>query len=289
MRAAAFVVALVTVACTSTASRGASGSSSTISLPTASTAAPTTYPVKETHVTVVDLQGASGKQSVSTLVVYPTGAPGPFPLVVFSHGYRSLAEFYVAFLEQVASYGFVVAGPDFPDVDPATHPREISLVVDGLATAGSGLPAGIVDRDHLAVMGHSLGGADVDAIMFNSCCRDDRIDAAVTFEGVPPVAFPHGTYAWKGAPLLMVVGDADPLVAPDTGTAFLARVTSTAYLLTVVGGAHGGGMDVGEVGHGDVTKTLRLFLDAYLKGDRTARAQLAGRFGARREAITASG
>ena len=40
------------------------------------------------------------------------GSAGPYPLVVFSHGFSCNPEWYIPLLEHVASYGFIVLAPE---------------------------------------------------------------------------------------------------------------------------------------------------------------------------------
>ena len=68
----------------------------------------------------------------------------------------------------------------------------------------------------------------------------------------------------------MVQGDADPIISPDAGAQVLSYLTSPAYLLTVKGGNHGGGMDPQDTGYTEVQATVREFLAAYLKHDANA-------------------
>jgi len=208
-------------------------------------------------------------QPLGVFVLYPVGG-GPFPLVVFNHGYGSVAEIYRPFLERLASEGYVVAGPNFPTSDYTTHPADITRLIDNLSGPNSALPHGLVDAHHIAIAGHSLGGTDVFGVSYNTCCRDPRITAALTFEA-PLADFPSGEYTWRGPPLLIVLGDADPVVAADTGTRILEQFTgANAYLLTVNGGNHGGGLHANDPGYAAVQEVVRQFLAANLKHDTQA-------------------
>lgn len=218
-----------------------------------------------THVDVA-LAAGSAPSSMGVLVIYPRSA-GPFPLIIFSHGYGSDAEIYEPFLEEVARLGYVVAGPDYPGTRYTDHPGQISRVIDAFSAPQIGLPRGLVDSRHIGVMGHSLGGTDVYGVTYNSCCRDPRIAAAITIEGAL-LPFPGGHYDWRRTPLLVVLDDDDPLIPYATGHQVLRSFTTNAYLLTIHGGMHAGGMDAGEPGHRAMLATLEGFLAAYLKGDR---------------------
>jgi dienelactone hydrolase len=206
--------------------------------------------------------------TVDTFVVTPIGR-GPFPLIVFNHGLGSTAQIYATFLDEIARRGFVVAGPNFTNNDIHEDATEISRVIDNLTSPSSRLAAGLIDPKHIAVLGHSLGGLTALAVAYNTCCRDRRISAALTFEG-PVGDLPNGTYAWSGPPLLIVLGDHDPLIPPATGQQLLTKFRGTAYLLTIVGGDHGGGIDDTDPAHDAVLRAARDFLNAYLRHDSQA-------------------
>ena len=63
---------------------------------------------------------------MSVFVIYPVGK-GPFPLIVFSHGFNSVAEFCTR-RSWNSSPGpdSWLRGLDFPSNDYRTHPADIS-------------------------------------------------------------------------------------------------------------------------------------------------------------------
>ena len=93
---------------------------------------PAAYATGTTTMTFVDSsrptpargnQPASHSRTLVTTIYYPTSsassspppaAKGPFPLIVFAHGYEIDAAAYSLLLGDLASGGFVVAAPDFP-------------------------------------------------------------------------------------------------------------------------------------------------------------------------------
>jgi dienelactone hydrolase len=94
------------------------------------------------------------------------------PLVLFAHGIFSWRDQSAALLAHLASWGFVVASPDLPEYGlsalsfpgvPFFGDSEAAMdrVVARLRAeeAGTGLLAGRIDLDEIAVTGHSLGGA----------------------------------------------------------------------------------------------------------------------------------
>jgi len=122
-------------------------------------------------------------------------------------------------------------------------------------------------------MGHSLGGLTTYEVAYNTCCRDSRILAAVAIEAPVGPFFP-GTFIWTKPPVLIIQGDEDPVIPATTGQTVLAHFNTPAYLLTIFGGDHGGGMDESDPGHADAIAAIANFLDAYLKDDRRALRRL---------------
>lgn len=114
-------------------------------------------------------------------------AKGPYPLVVFSHGYSINPEWYSSLLEHYASWGFVVLAPEHTESDwllaaaaSFDRPLDIKRTVDSaekLTAPGGGL-AGAIDMKNVAVVGHSyggytalaVGGARFDLAPFNARC-----------------------------------------------------------------------------------------------------------------------
>jgi dienelactone hydrolase len=147
-------------------------------------------------------------------------AAGPFPLLVFAHGWNGSGASLIGPAARWARAGYVVALPTFPlsqegiatDVDMVNQPGDVSFVIDTLL-ARSDDPddrlAGVVDPDRVAVGGHSLGSATVFGF-HNSCCHDDRVKAIVAISG-GPAPYSTGTYdAAYTTPMLLVHGVRDP-------------------------------------------------------------------------------
>jgi predicted dienelactone hydrolase len=95
---------------------------------------------------------------------------GPYPLVVFSHGLGTEDIFYAWLVEHLASYGFVVIGPNHQEFTDETssdlvrttvdRPLAITHTIDYAATltAPDGALAGLIDMERIAVAGQSYGG-----------------------------------------------------------------------------------------------------------------------------------
>lgn len=98
---------------------------------------------------------------------------GPYPLVVLSHGFSFSATWYGNLAEHYASHGFVVLGPDhteqydpeFSDVWKSVidRPEDVKQTLDyaEALNAPGGDMAGLIDMEHVALVGHSSGGYTV--------------------------------------------------------------------------------------------------------------------------------
>jgi dienelactone hydrolase len=135
-----------------------------------------------------------------------------WPVVIFLNGYGASRAFYTGLITQLASRGYVVLSIDHPyeaavtqladggvvkttehftDDDPdrfkfmrsRTDLRvaDVKFMLDQVARADAigAVLAGHLDLDHIAAIGHSLGGATAALAMD----EDDRIKAAVNIDG----------------------------------------------------------------------------------------------------------
>lgn len=92
-------------------------------------------------------------------------AQGRFPLVIFAPGSNMAAGDYRLLIEDLASRGYVVLALDPNGAPPASEARYAAAadeMIAALARIRSDAPApvaAIMDTDHVALVGHSLGGA----------------------------------------------------------------------------------------------------------------------------------
>jgi predicted dienelactone hydrolase len=122
----------------------------------------------------------------------PDVSGGPYPLVVYSHGFGIYRQSAAYMLEHLASYGFVVIAPDHHEVwDPelsdivdttVERPMDVQQTIayaDALTGLGGDL-AGLIDMEQLAVAGYSYGGYTAlaaaggrfDTAAFNARCLE---------------------------------------------------------------------------------------------------------------------
>jgi predicted dienelactone hydrolase len=156
-----------------------------------------------------DEQIVPGEQITSRGVALVDGEPdrtdGPYPLVVFSHGYGLSPIVYGTLVEHYASQGFVVLAPEHNESFDGTldgfweelidRPFDIRRTIDlaeKLSTSGEPL-AGVTDVDDVAVVGHSYGGytalaaggARFDFAAYSERCAALAADDPLTFFCAP--------------------------------------------------------------------------------------------------------
>jgi len=173
----------------------------------------------------------------------------PAPLVVLAHGFNGHPRKFEKLTTAWAQAGYVVAAPRFPltsdDVaeavlgDVEEQPADVSFVIDEMLRLNDedgSVVDGRIDPDHVGVAGLSLGGITTLGVTYHSCCRDDRIDAAIAMASVQ---YPFtGAYELAGVPLLLFHGDADPVVAHESSVDTFAVAAPPKFFVTIVGGGH---------------------------------------------------
>jgi dipeptidyl aminopeptidase/acylaminoacyl peptidase len=285
--AVALALGLATGACQSSstpepiaASRPTTTSTSTtVAVASAPSAAPASVTrhdvtwVDTTRGTDADRSNGTPAKATRTLNVMTLepDTPGRKPLVVFIHGVTASGPAYEAFLRPWAAAGYVVAAPTEPLTsgpggwknigDYKNQPGDVRFVIDKmLATRPD-----VVDAEHVAVAGHSLGAITTIGSTLSSCCIDRRVDAAIEISGMQ-LPFPNGDFTHlPSVPFLLLHGAADNTVKVSGSDALYAKLPAPAHYLRF-----------DSLGHVDILRspllhrTVLSFLARYLYGDRHA-------------------
>lgn len=246
--------------------------------------------------TVHYADGATGPRVLNTEVRYPASgnggeravpdaspqqASGPFPLIVFGHGFELLPVDYWRLMNAWARAGYVVAAPIFPgenhdapggpdENDLVNQPEDMKFVISQMQAAGrapSGPFSGLIDTAEIAVAGHSDGGDTALAVAYDESegIRDPEVKAAVILSGaeipfLPAIAFPGG-----GPPLLAMQGTADVVNHPAETATYFQAASTPKYLLQLFGAEHLSPYTVQEPQLRIVERVSVDFLNRYLK------------------------
>lgn len=289
------LVALLTLSSLATACGGGepTGTGAPAAPTTVTTAGPEAgrpYPVERVTETFVDTSRSTDdplhvldapERTLVTDVYVPDG-DGPFPLVVLAHGNSGARGKFTGLARTWAGAGYVVAVPDFPltrsglpggsrIADYPNQPADVSFVATSVLRLDGerGSPVeGRVDADEIGAAGLSLGGATVYGLTSSSCCRDDRVDAAIVMSGFRP---PFDGRAVAGPPLLAFHGDADTSIPFEQGRWAYDDSQPPKFFVTLEGAPHSPPYEDTPSPFDTAVRELTTdFWDAYLYDDRDA-------------------
>lgn len=228
---------------------------------------------------------AIGPPDATPSQLEPAKASGPYPLVVFVHGFNTSAARYDQLLTKIAAAGYVVVAPDFPltssalpgpaiEADVSNQPDDVKFVISRLLTVNDqpGPLQGLVVPDKIAVAGHSDGGNTAAATAYNTCCTDTRVKAAVILAGEKSF-FPDTWFTAPGPPFLGIHSDNDEITPYQNGRSIYTDAGPPKYFVTVQGGNHQDPF-MGGTQTPPATPLIIDFLDGYLRGDSAAVAKL---------------
>jgi dienelactone hydrolase len=249
--------------------------SRTITLPNGTTSARPL--VTEVFYPALGAPGASG----GTVMPDATAARnyGPFPLVVFGHGFAVMPKLYEPLLAAWARAGYVVAAPVFPlenaqapggpdESDLVNQPADMRFVISrllSLSSMSSGPLSGLIDPSEVAVSGQSDGGDTALAVAYDAPYRDPRVDAAIVLSGAEIPALGSFAFPREGPPLLATQGTADTINLPSETDAFFAAAHRPKYLLELLGAGHLPPYSTQQAQLGIVERVTTAFLDRYLR------------------------
>lgn len=191
--------------------------------------------------------GARGKQ-LELKVYYPAQGGGPYPLIVFSHGMGGSKDVGVPLMEYWASHGYVVICPTHGDSAKLRRSEGKSinkyvilqefgsrdelrvsrveddvLILDSLDTIEQQHPelAGLIDREHMGISGHSAGAMTTQMLMGAKCempesgemagYYDARFGCALVLsgQGANRVGFTEQSWENVAMPVMVMTGSLD--------------------------------------------------------------------------------
>jgi len=215
-------------------------------------------------------------------------ADGPFPLVIFGHGFAVTPALYARLLQSWARAGYVVAAPVFPlenadapggpdESDLTNQPADMSFVISEMLAATrtkAGPFYGLIDPSQVAVTGQSDGGDTALAVAYDPTYRDPRVSAAVILSGAEIPGIGGFTFPAGSPPLLATQGTADTINPPSATNAFFDIAPRPKYLLSLLGAEHLPPYSNQQPQLGIVERVTIAFFGGYLKHRAGALARL---------------
>lgn len=236
-------------------------------------------PAPRTLVTIVRYPAGGAPARTDVADATPFGAAGPFPLVIFGHGFSVTPTPYAPLLQAWARAGYVVAAPIFPlenanapggpdESDLVNQPADMSLVITRMLQAGNhraGFFGGLIDTRRIAVSGQSDGGETALAVAYDRFFLDRRVGAAMILSGAKIPGVGGFDFPAPSPPLLATQGSADTINPPSFTRAFFDIAPAPKYLLTMFGAPHLPPYTYEQPQLGIVGRVTIAFLDRYLK------------------------
>lgn len=184
---------------------------------------------------------------------------GPYPLIVYSHGFSSYHTGGRYIARQLASLGYVVVAVDYPLTninapggpyvkDVLNQPADVSFLIDTLIAQGNSAGHALedmVDPSRIGVTGISLGGMTSTLVAFHPTMRDPRIRAALSIAG-PTSTFTATFFTFADVPFLMLAGDIDAMVPYASNAAPVPEIVPGAQLVTLDAASHTGFADMAD-------------------------------------------
>jgi len=236
--------------------------------------------------TVSPTGGERPGRKLTTQILYPTIAGsgstgknakpasqyGPFPVIVFAHGFDTLPSTYAPLLDAWVRAGFVVVAPIFPDENARTmaadggtignsigealesdqrnEPHDIAFVLHQLTTVvntgASGLLKGALKTSDVAIAGQSDGGNVVAALAYSSAFTRAYASLPVTPKAVAVFSGEwqlggEPTVSTKSPALLQIQSDADGCVTPKVALKMYLSLQAPGlqhWFVTLLGADH---------------------------------------------------
>lgn len=232
---------------------------------------------------------ARGGSSGSDLAGAPAASTGgPYPLIVFAHGFDVMPDTYQQLMRAWTRAGYVVAAPVLPFSNAAApggatrsdipnQPQDLRFVASRLAAASAarGDPfSGLIDPRRIGVSGQSDGGDTALAVAYGQRNREPGVRAVVVLSGAELQGLDTLTFTPDTPPLLAVQGTADSVNPPAATTEYFDAVRRPKYLLSLLGAEHLAPFSYEQPHLRIVERVTLAFFDAKLKGERSASARL---------------
>ncbi|MCU1370740.1 MAG: hypothetical protein JWO77_1934 [Ilumatobacteraceae bacterium] len=180
-------------------------------------------------------------------------ADGPYPVVLFSHGYAGFPEQSADLVTHLASWGFVVIAPDHVErslsgllgtaskgVTPREDPEVLTASLDAAIADGEDEASplhDLLDLDEVAVAGHSAGASAA----YLTASSEDRVKAFISYSvgaGRPDEDGKTAERPVPDVPGMVMLGSADGIIDPADSVAVYEGMDPPKYLVEIADAGH---------------------------------------------------
>ena len=177
---------------------------------------------------------------------------GPFPVVLFSHGYAGYPEQSADLVTHLAEWGFVVIAPNHVErsldgllgtagkgVTPRKDPEVLSASLDAAIAESESADSPLhelLDLDQVAIAGHSAGASAT----YAAAVSETRAKAFIAYslgngsrDGGPPPKLPT-----PDIPGMVMVGEADGIIPAETSVGMFEAMNPPKVLVEIADAGH---------------------------------------------------
>lgn len=222
----------------------------------------------------------------------PSDTPGPWPIVIFSHGFHGCSIQSTFLMGALAKAGYTVFAPNHRDFacrdlrlwmarsdEPFTDPqawsdatyldrdKDIENLLDALGRDPR-YHAPPFDWNHVGLVGHSLGGYTVLGVGGAwPQWKDPRVKAVLALSPYTAPFIEKKTLAGIDAPVMYQGGTRDWGITPylNKGNGAYPQTPAPKYYVEFDGAGHFAWTDLNSNYHAAIIDYSRAFLDHYLK------------------------
>lgn len=221
---------------------------------------------------------------------------GPWPLIIFSHGFGGCAKQSEFLTANLADQGYIVAAPDHADGHPChsgiklgegmpekpfrfpdqwseeTYKQRRNDILFALQSLQDDPQfKGVIDEDNIGLMGHSLGGYTVMGMAGAwPSWKDGRFKAVVALSPYAAAFVGQDTVKLINVPVMYQGGTMDDGMTPLLKSKAYPVTLAPKYFVELDGAGHDGWIKSQARWQDPINKTVLSFFDRYLKGGKDA-------------------
>jgi dienelactone hydrolase len=193
-------------------------------------------------------------RDLSGMLWYPREpSGGPYPLLVYSHGFMSSVNEADYLVEFLVPKGYIIAAVNYPLStgsapggptvnDVLSQPGDISFLIDELLNLNTDTDSpvhGRIDSNRIAAIGLSLGGLTTQLAGFHRDTLEPRLSAAVSIAG-PSQFLEPAFFKTRDLPFMMIAGSEDAIIPYPEHAAPIPDKVRNSILVSLDSGTHVG-------------------------------------------------